>query len=120
MYEKASRFNHSCQPSTEYVINEKDGTTTVATTANIRAGDEITLQYTEPLSTYAERTALLRDRYIASCNCALCAATPYQRGKSEELSKEVLRDQKYLRAFRDILFTPDSEISDPGQRRARP
>ena len=48
VYEEVSRFNHGCEPSAEYVINEEDGTITVAATKGIRAGDEITLQYTEP------------------------------------------------------------------------
>lgn len=74
VYDEASRFNHGCELSAEYQLNETNKSIIIAAARDLDAGDEITLQYTRPLASYAHRTKLLRERYDFACACALCSA----------------------------------------------
>jgi len=93
-----SRFNHSCQPNTEYFWNTdlEVWALDVRTVRQVRTGEELTVCYRSfwP-NTTRERQAMLRESYSFDCSCEGCDIS------EEELRKEV-EDCKKFKDLDDI------------------
>lgn len=89
LYDEVSRFNHSCELSAEYRVSDTDASIIVAAARAIKAGEEITLQYTKPLDSYDERAQHLKKRYGFACSCRLCTADQEERDASNARRKQL-------------------------------
>mmetsp|Transcript_12784 Transcript_12784/g.42476 ORF Transcript_12784/g.42476 Transcript_12784/m.42476 type:complete len:169 (-) Transcript_12784:76-582(-) len=66
-------FNHSCSPNAAWEI-DSSGCLRVVTTAEVPAGDELRITYTDPRQPAATRRARLRRHFFFDCDCDLCRA----------------------------------------------
>mmetsp|Transcript_41543 Transcript_41543/g.134199 ORF Transcript_41543/g.134199 Transcript_41543/m.134199 type:complete len:222 (+) Transcript_41543:139-804(+) len=66
-------FNHSCSPNAAWEI-DSSGCLRVVTTAEVPAGDELRITYTDPRQPAATRRARLRRHFFFDCDCDLCLA----------------------------------------------
>mmetsp|Transcript_49992 Transcript_49992/g.161982 ORF Transcript_49992/g.161982 Transcript_49992/m.161982 type:complete len:151 (+) Transcript_49992:48-500(+) len=66
-------FNHSCSPNAAWEI-DSSGCLRVVTTAEVTAGDELRITYTDPRQPAATRRARLRRHFFFDCDCDLCRA----------------------------------------------
>ena len=86
-----SRFNHSCQPNTEYFWNTdlEVWALDVRTVRQVRAGEELTVCYRSfwPNSTM-ERQSMLRGSYSFDCYCEGCDISEDERRKEVEDCKQ--------------------------------
>ncbi|CAE7385903.1 smyd5 [Symbiodinium sp. CCMP2592] len=68
IYERCSRFNHSCAPNAEY------GLTQVRLLTAIEPGEEVCISYLgDALMSKSARQQFLRARYFFLCTCQLCS-----------------------------------------------
>ncbi|CAJ1338081.1 unnamed protein product [Effrenium voratum] len=73
IYEKCSRFNHSCAPNAEYGLAA--GLMKVRTLREVQPGEEVCFSYLGScLMSRGPRQQLLRSRYLFTCGCALCSS----------------------------------------------
>ncbi|KAI1334313.1 hypothetical protein F5Y15DRAFT_292864 [Xylariaceae sp. FL0016] len=73
VFEKASRFNHSCDANCVYNTSAHEGIFIARANRNIAAGDELTIQYTHQHWDLQTRRALHRNLGFY-CRCHLCQA----------------------------------------------
>ncbi|KAI5362955.1 putative SET domain, tetratricopeptide-like helical domain superfamily [Septoria linicola] len=74
-FEISSRLNHSCVPNVHHTNNPALGKETVQTVRDVRAGEELLINYLGPASTYDfmhQRLQKLRDHYGFECQCIAC------------------------------------------------
>ena len=73
----ALAFNHSCCPNLDFLPGE-DGRMRFVTTREVRPGEELTITYTDLLtSTRSERRQSLAEEYYFDCDCPRCGDTEY-------------------------------------------
>lgn len=114
LYNDASRFNHSCGLSADYRVEEVDGSIFVVAAKDIKAGEEITLQYTKPLDTYAERCECLKGKYDFSCQCALCVADSEERDASDARRQKIKAAQADMAIIEQNLRSHLNRVGDRG------
>lgn len=75
LFERCSRFNHSCAPNAEYGLREGD-MMRVRTLRAIDKGEEVCISYlgVNGLVTTEVRKKILKERYLFDCSCELCSA----------------------------------------------
>ncbi|KAI0742735.1 hypothetical protein C8Q80DRAFT_1190512, partial [Daedaleopsis nitida] len=67
-----SRINHSCAANAMWFWDFETLTFTVSAHTPIRAGEEVTISYTETESPYLKRQEVLSRRYKFTCKCPAC------------------------------------------------
>ncbi|CAE7946154.1 SMYD5, partial [Symbiodinium sp. KB8] len=73
IYERCSRFNHSCSPNAEYGLTQ-DGLMKVRVLRAIEPGEEVCVSYLgDALMSKSSRQQFLRARYFFLCTCPLCS-----------------------------------------------
>ena len=73
LYEKMSRFNHSCKPNTTELEVNDVGKVFLVAARDIKKGEELTVQYGATGST-SDRKAFLEMKYNFDCQCEACQA----------------------------------------------
>lgn len=76
LFERCSRFNHSCAPGAEYCCTQ-DGRIRVRTLRPFDAGEEVYISYLggDTLLSRPARRNRLRERYLFECGCCLCSVS---------------------------------------------
>ena len=75
VFDMSSRINHSCIPNAHHTNNPVLGEETIYAICDIKAGEEILVNYLGPKSTYDMRNtriAQLRECYGFTCQCPAC------------------------------------------------
>ncbi|KAF7198514.1 SET domain-containing protein 5 [Pseudocercospora fuligena] len=98
----ASRFNHSCSPNCAMATND-EGQKHCYVFKNVRAGEELTFAYMDPVQymTTDERQEYLRDCLSGPCLCALCSTSAPQREVSD-LRRRLMRFLLFIRNGSDL------------------
>ncbi|KAK5236495.1 hypothetical protein LTR99_007827 [Exophiala xenobiotica] len=71
-FPEPSRLNHDCAPNAQFHIDTATLTHYVRAVRPIAADEEISIAYTNPLDTYAQRQRYLRQSFGFECPCARC------------------------------------------------
>lgn len=72
LYPSGAMINHSCTPNCDYLPGH-DGEMRLVTIGSVCAGDELTIQYCDVLTTATdERQHVLESEYFFRCDCARC------------------------------------------------
>lgn len=75
VFNTTSRLNHSCIPNVHHTNNPVLGEETIYTIRDIKAGEELLINYLGPRATYDMRNtriAQLREAYGFTCQCNAC------------------------------------------------
>ncbi|KAH9870272.1 hypothetical protein IAQ61_005745 [Plenodomus lingam] len=75
VWPETSRLNHDCGPNAQYVIDPTTLTHHVHATRAIPRGHEITIAYTSPFDSTADRQSHLSS-FGFTCSCARCTSDP--------------------------------------------
>ncbi|KIW15481.1 hypothetical protein PV08_05527 [Exophiala spinifera] len=76
VFPEASRMNHDCAPNAIFHIDTRTLTQHVHAVRSVAASEELSIAYTSPLDSTAERQAYLRRSFGFQCSCSRC-----RRGK---------------------------------------
>jgi hypothetical protein len=121
VFEGASRVNHSCVPNAELVLAEGAGGSrvcysinvithlpdyvtdryqwsTITTTTSIKKGEEIFLNYLDPLTLSAARQKKLKSRWGFTCACKLCVSPQREVAASDERHAAIATTLKLIMA----------------------
>lgn len=97
-----SRFNNSCTPNASITWDERRGRMTVHALEPIRAGDELTICYGQPLfAVRNERREYLRHLRNFTCTCACCER---EDGDEEARKASDARRTELCRLFKAVPF----------------
>ncbi|KAM0721119.1 hypothetical protein Q7P37_003405 [Cladosporium fusiforme] len=99
VYKESSRLNHSCVPNAlrtiapayDYVFGQ------VVATAPIAAGEEILVNYDDPLASFKFREELFQYRWKFTCTCKRCLAPEEERQKSDKNRQDIIQAINYIR-----------------------
>ena len=100
-----SFINHSCLPNSHYNWNDTMGMQTIHVTRDLRAGEEITICYTDSGSA-SVRQAYLKKHFGFDCSCAICSLSATHRNSSDARREEISRLQ-------DTFAETDRASSEP-------
>ncbi|KAF2877283.1 hypothetical protein BDV95DRAFT_589883 [Massariosphaeria phaeospora] len=96
LFPGVARINHACRPNAHARFLPRSLRMQVRATADITAGEEITISYGSIELPYAERQTLYREGWGFECGCALCisgaesiARSDARRGRFKELRDAV-------------------------------
>ncbi|GCA62933.1 hypothetical protein KIPB_006707, partial [Kipferlia bialata] len=81
-----SYLNHSCLPNVCSFISAPEGSESVQTITaarDIKAGDELTRSYIDPLQTRSKRRSHLKIAHDIDCQCELCSLEGYAQIESD-------------------------------------
>lgn len=98
------RINHSCFPNAHHSWNDAAEHETVYAIRPIKAGEEITIAYTEA-SPSVERRAKLKRDFKFDCDCRMCSLPPAEAQRSDAR-------QLRIRALDDAIGNP---MGDPSK-----
>ena len=80
LFDKTSRFNHSCKPNISFYHNPLTQLRAVYATRDIKAGEELCVTYlAKTYVPYSQRQADLLERYNFTCMCEVCSASKAER-----------------------------------------
>lgn len=94
-----SFINHDCIPNVHHSWNENIECENIHAFRFIKAGEEITISYSDG-SSASNRQALLKSAFGFDCNCSLCSLTPRDiqasdsRRQKIELLDEAIGDRE--------------------------
>jgi hypothetical protein len=99
----ASRFNHSCLPNCDFCWDDRVKEIRIYAAANIEAGTELCISYTDVRDAERERRGNLRRRHGFECMCPVC---------QHEISVEG-SDRRRLRMKAIVLEVENSKMKQP-------
>ena len=79
IFDKLSRFNHSCRPNAVFSWNEVLLHGVIFALSDIKAGEEIFVDYGVGGVTWAERRVSLKRRFNFYCGCEICSFSDAER-----------------------------------------
>ena len=92
VFPEAARINHACSPNSLFRLDPSLLSHQVYAVRPIGKDEEITIAYSNPLETYANRQHHLRESFHFTCTCARCS-----RGETaDELLNEIAELQAAL------------------------
>ncbi|KAJ9608197.1 hypothetical protein H2200_007185 [Cladophialophora chaetospira] len=114
VFPEASRFNHACDPNAQYYLTPDTLSHTIHATRPIQPNEEITISYTTPFRSYAQRQEYLKTAYDFTCSCSRC-----QKGEeADEPLHEINRIQSILGDWIPRDPSTSTESSAPSVRLA--
>ena len=105
VYPDICRINHSCRSNSHNSWNAALDAETIHATRDIRAGEEITIDYTDGDRSSA-RWAKLRDSFGFQCDCVVCSLPPAEL-KASDVRRERMKEL-------------DEKIGDPSRMLSNP
>jgi len=84
-FPEPSRINHDCAPNAQFHIDTATLTHYVRAIRPIAPDEEISIAYTNPLDTYAQRQRYLRQSFGFECTCPRCR----RRGAGDDALDEI-------------------------------
>ncbi|RYP46101.1 hypothetical protein DL768_007657 [Monosporascus sp. mg162] len=105
VYPTICRINHSCLPNCHNSWNEDLHLETIHAIKDIRAGEEITIDYSDggPSDT---RRVELRQSFGFDCNCVVCSLPPAELQASDDRRRRI-------KALDEAIGNPYRMMSDP-------
>ena len=107
VYYRVALVNHSCAPNTVINITE-DRRIKIVAVEQIKAGEEILLNYLRPTEGVGEellkfrRQKMLRTRFQISCECRVCSLSGQGLERNQRLKMELSGLVASLQHYRDI------------------
>ena len=95
-------MNHSCTPKACYYIHapkEPAKGLSVYAATDIKAGEEITISYLDPLLPSSQRQKVLKAAYNFECTCPTCSSSPELLKESDARRAKVLEYKEHLREW---------------------
>lgn len=89
-----SRINHSCEPNAVHIWNERTNKKDIIALKDIKAGEEVTIAYIEPLQSKQSRQLVLLECYGFECQCEVCALEDEVKSIWKERA-QILEDLTY-------------------------
>ncbi|KEF56654.1 uncharacterized protein A1O9_06843 [Exophiala aquamarina CBS 119918] len=86
IFPEAARINHACSPNSLFRTNSSLLSHQVLALRSIDKDEEITIAYSNPLETYAERQNHLRDSFHFTCTCSRCSRGEIADGPLKEIA----------------------------------
>ncbi|KAE9401966.1 SET domain-containing protein [Gymnopus androsaceus JB14] len=72
-----SRANHACTPNSNYYFSVETFAGELHAVKDIEIGEEITVQYVDPLDARSTRRELLKKAFFFDCECGTCSLTDW-------------------------------------------
>ncbi|KAI4665610.1 uncharacterized protein J4E78_003072 [Alternaria triticimaculans] len=104
-------INHSCLPNSCYSWNAAAQMETVYVVRPIKAGEEITVCYTDPENT-AARQAHLKNHFGFNCSCELCSLSIIDRKASDARRNQIYQLEEGFFAPGRAIFKPREALLD--------
>ncbi|KAI4937240.1 uncharacterized protein J4E92_001970 [Alternaria infectoria] len=106
-----SFINHSCLPNSHYNWNDSMGMQTIHVTRDLRAGEEISICYTDSGSA-SVRQAYLKKHFGFDCSCAICSLSATHRNASDARREEISRLQDTFAEADHAMSQPEEAFFD--------
>ena len=88
-YPEVSRLNHDCRPNVAFYIDKNTLTHTSTVVRPLKAGEELTISYLDPLKPRDERIHRANLAWGFGCTCAQCSLPEPLSAKSDERLVEI-------------------------------
>lgn len=88
-FPEVGKTNHDCRPNAAYYVDQSTLMHITTAVRPIKAGEEITITYLDPLAPHADRQERAQSHWGFGCTCAYCSATADEVTESDTRLKEL-------------------------------
>lgn len=88
-FPEVGKTNHDCRPNAAYYVDQSTLMHITTAVRPIKAGEEITITYLDPLTPRADRQERAQSHWGFGCTCSHCSASPDEVVESDKRLKEL-------------------------------
>lgn len=88
-FPEVGKTNHDCRPNAAYYVDQSTLMHITTAVRPIKAGEEITITYLDPLAPRADRQERAQSHWGFGCTCSYCSATADEVVESDKRVKEL-------------------------------
>lgn len=88
-FPEVGKTNHDCRPNAAYYVDQSTLMHITTAVRPIKAGEEITITYLDPLAPRADRQERAQSHWGFGCLCPYCSATADEVAESDKRLKEL-------------------------------
>lgn len=88
-FPEVGKTNHDCRPNAAYYVDQSTLMHITTAVRPIKAGEEITITYLDPLAPRADRQERAQSHWGFGCACPYCSATAEEVAESDKRLKEL-------------------------------
>lgn len=88
-FPEVGKTNHDCRPNAAYYVDQSTLMHITTAVRPIKAGEEITITYLDPLAPRADRQERAQSHWGFGCTCPHCSATADEVAESDKRLKEL-------------------------------
>lgn len=88
-FPEVGKTNHDCRPNAAYYVDQSTMMHITTAVRPIKAGEEITITYLDPLAPRADRQERAQSHWGFGCTCPHCSATADDVAESDKRLKEL-------------------------------
>lgn len=106
-FPEVGKTNHDCRPNAAYYVDQSTLMHITTAVRPIKAGEEITITYLDPLAHRADRQERAQSHWGFGCTCPHCSATAEENVESDTRLKEI----KWIEGQLEDLKNSSNDVS---------